>query len=236
MIGSKPPAKIRRKQEQFKTMNVGCPKRWTQSQQEAIDTLLPEWHQFSLVKHGSEDGRSPKLLDWKKKKANELLASSSFKDLPAGVSVFFFFFVLHANSSQMDTKEARKIIIRKYTNYRNREQERLVSGVTDRKYMRALEEAAAALVDYKVISKGKSLFKRERHESIIRRRDEIFLAHTNNVSMDVDDDDDEGSSDGQHQPLPLVACYQKALKELWEKEDQRYWDERSADEPEDIFE
>lgn len=79
--------KNRRKQSQFKTMYVGCPKRWTKEQQEAIDATLPGWHQFALVDHADLDGRDSVLVNKKKEISNKLLGLDAFKDLPTDVSL-----------------------------------------------------------------------------------------------------------------------------------------------------
>lgn len=82
----KRPAKVRRKQEQFKTMNVGTKKRWSQSQQSAIDGVLPSWHKYAIEDHGNIDGRDARFLKRKKELANSLLTSPAFATLPDGVS------------------------------------------------------------------------------------------------------------------------------------------------------
>lgn len=82
----KAPVTIRRKQEQFKTMKVGCRPRWTDAQQDAIDSYLPSWHKFSLEENGDLDGRDLKLLNWKKKVVDDLLSSDKFSVLPEEVS------------------------------------------------------------------------------------------------------------------------------------------------------
>lgn len=87
--GVKAPVKIRRKQERFKTMKVGCRPRWTDAQQDAIDCYLPDWHKFSLEEHGDLDGRDLKLLNWKKKVVDDLLSSAKFAVLPEDASFFY---------------------------------------------------------------------------------------------------------------------------------------------------
>lgn len=119
----------------------------------------------------------------------------------------------------MDISEARKVLVRKYTNYRNKELEEMKSGVCDRKFYRQLEAAGAALADFRFFAKGKSAFKREMHQEIIERRDRLFLQQKR--SGDDDEGDNEGSSDNGER-LPLIACYQRALKELWEEADQQH--------------
>lgn len=130
----------------------------------------------------------------------------------------------------MNIKEARKIIIRKFTNYRNKEMDRLAIGVSDRKMYQAMQDAAAALIDYRFLTKGKSLFKREMHDDIIKRRDVIYAGQ----GSESEGEDVEEENDGKR--LPLIACYQRALKELWDEQDQDEWEGRGGDEPEDIHE
>lgn len=93
-VGVKPPVKIRRKQEQFKTMKVGCKKRWSDKQQDAIDAYLPGWHQFSMVDNLDLDGRDLKLLTWKREKTNLLLSSDAFSKLPDGVRFHFMYLLI----------------------------------------------------------------------------------------------------------------------------------------------
>lgn len=133
----------------------------------------------------------------------------------------------------MDLKEARTIIIRKFTNYRNKEMERSSSGVNDRKMHSAMLEAGSALADFQITSKGRALFKQEMNEAIIKRRDAMFLEQ---VASTGDSDDEGLGDDTSEKRLPLIACYQKALRELWEREDQETWEERAADVPEDVHE
>lgn len=105
-----------------------------------------------------------------------------------------------------------------FTNHRNHDL--AVSKCSSTKLMSALKEAAAALVDYKAFSKGKALFKRQNNEEIISRRNRIY---SDSLLL---------ADESLH--LPLVACYQKALKEKWNEADQEYWERAAADEPEDI--
>jgi hypothetical protein len=70
------------------TSNTGRPSRWTDEQQKLIDAAIPEWHNFSIVKHGNLKGRSQVLADWKKKEANRLLEMEAFQVFPSGVSIF----------------------------------------------------------------------------------------------------------------------------------------------------
>lgn len=130
----------------------------------------------------------------------------------------------------MNLAEARKILVRKFTNYRNRAIEEESKGVNDRHFYNALRDAAAALVDFQTMSKAKGLFRRERHTEITKRRDELFAEQSKEA--DSDDSDEEGGATDEK--LPLIACYQRAVKELWEAEDQDYWERRSVGEPEDI--
>lgn len=111
---------------------------------------------------------------------------------------------------------ARATIIRKFTNHRNHD----LAGsekISDVKMYTALKDAAVALVDFKAFSKGKALFKQRNMDAIIARRNVLY---------------NEALGDGQD--LPLVAAFQKALKQLWNGADQDYWEHEAADEPEDV--
>lgn len=81
----------------------------------------------------------------------------------------------------------------------------------------ALKEAAASLVDWKAITKGKTLFKRRNRAEINKQRDEIL-------------------SDEDNSRLPKVAAFQIALKELWRNADQEMWEERATEDRDDVFE
>lgn len=115
----------------------------------------------------------------------------------------------------MNVEDARTTIVKKFTNHRNHCVN--VDKISSVKMYQALREAAAALVDYKAFSKGKSLFKRRNLDTIIERRNSIYSDSLNTDS-----------------PLPLISAYQKALKELWNEADQDHWERSAADEPEDI--
>lgn len=102
----------------------------------------------------------------------------------------------------MDMKQARIIIIRKFTNYRNKELERSTAGVNDRKMYLAMLESATALADLQVVSKGRALFKHEMNDAIVKRRDEL---HIRQVSTPGDsEDEDLGENTGERR-LPLIA-------------------------------
>lgn len=138
-------------------------------------------------------------------------------------------------SIKTDIAEARKVLVRKYTNYRNKELEEINSGVCDRKFYRQLEAAGAALADFRFLTKGKSAFKREMHQEIIQRRDQIFVQQSK-TRFEADEEGEQEEEPTDKERLPLIACYQRALKELWEEADQQHWQERAADEPQDIHE
>lgn len=80
----------------------------------------------------------------------------------------------------------------------------------------ALQKASAALLDWRASTKGRVAFARRMETEIMRRRDEIY----------------EGENE---EKLPLVACYQIALKELWSKTDQDHWETQGLADPDDIF-
>lgn len=131
----------------------------------------------------------------------------------------------------MDLEEARKIIIRKFTNYRNRTMEDMNKGVHSKEFTYALLESASALLDFRALSKGKVLFKRERNAEIMKRRDEIFAEQSKPNDSEESEEEEEAARSAK---LPLVACYQRALKELWEAEDQVSWEQRGIGEPDDV--
>lgn len=111
---------------------------------------------------------------------------------------------------------ARATIIRKFTNHRNHDLAG-IEKISDVKMYNALKEAATALVDFKAFSKGKALFKQRNMEAIISRRNDLY-----NTAL------------AEELDLPLVAAFQKALKQLWNSADQDYWDQQAVDEPEDV--
>lgn len=115
----------------------------------------------------------------------------------------------------MNVESARSTLIRKFTNHRNHDVGAEKSNTV--KMYTALREAAAALVDFKAFSKGKALFKRQRMDAIMARRNEIYKEYL-----------------ADEHELPLIAAFQKALKELWNGTDQDQWETQAADEPEDI--
>lgn len=113
---------------------------------------------------------------------------------------------------QMDIKQARCTIVRKFTNERNRIKEK--DDSQNAKLEAAMNAAATALVDFRTFSRGKSLFKEQNHAEILTRRAEILAME-----------------DG----LPLVAAHQRALKELWHDADQELWETQALLEPDDLY-
>lgn len=75
--------------------------------------------------------------------------------------------------------------------------------------------AASVLYDLKTATKGRSLFKRNKYDEIIKRRKEII--------------DDQPS-------MSQVGAFQMALRELWEKADQEYWERKGSDSSDFVFE
>lgn len=120
----------------------------------------------------------------------------------------------------MGIDSARTTILKRFTNHRNHDMA-IAKVSSDSKLQLALKEAATALVDYKAFSKGKALFKKRNSEALIARRNALY-------SETLLQDDESVH-------LPLVACYQKALKEMWNECDQQHWEAQAADEPEDIY-
>lgn len=123
------------------------------------------------------------------------------------------------NSQFENLAAARKCIIRKFTNYRNKHQTEsaLKEGMSDAKLYEAMKKAATSLLDYRTFTKGKSLFAKQNESTIMARRDDIFKNE---------------NKDG----LPLIACYQKALKESWLVADRDHWENLAIDQPEDLHE
>lgn len=114
----------------------------------------------------------------------------------------------------MSVANARKTIVRKFTNERNRAKDKDLEDST--KKDTALRAAAAAMVDYNAYSKGKSLFRRAKNDMIVERRNAII---------------DEA---GGKNKMPVAAAHQKALKELWSNADQAYWESEAADDVDDV--
>jgi hypothetical protein len=114
--------------------------------------------------------------------------------------------------AKFDYKQTLDTIIRKFTNYRNSRKRQMEGGTAEIEIMKV---AAAALVDLKSFSKGRSLFRRERREEILARRSEIL------------------ENDPKATP---VGAYQVSLKELWEAANQKYWEQRAAELSQDIYE
>lgn len=115
----------------------------------------------------------------------------------------------------MTLKEARSIIVRKFTNYRNKLERNSKGNATNEDVIEAMKVAASAIIDYRSYGKGRQLFRRKKHVEILALRDTLMK--------------DDSS-------LPQIAAYQKAHKQLWEKEEQDSWNEKALGEPEDIFE
>lgn len=119
----------------------------------------------------------------------------------------------------MSYDSAKSTIIRKFTNHRNHDLG--VDKISSVKQFQALRDAAMALVDFKAFSKGKTLFKKRNNSFIMKRRDEIYNESLTNKDRSLH--------------IPLVAAFQKALKELWNEADQDHWEQQAADDMEDVF-
>lgn len=112
----------------------------------------------------------------------------------------------------MTYQQAITTIIRKYTNYLNRARQN-ENGHTN---TAAIKAAANSLVDLKTYSKGKTVFKKRKHEQIHARQQKLM--ETNPT-------------------LPRIGAYQSALKQLWaEEEDHDYWEAQAKATADDIFE
>jgi hypothetical protein len=111
---------------------------------------------------------------------------------------------------QLSYKETHKAIVRKFTNYRNT-RKRLIDDRTLE--IKALQEAAAALVDLKSVTSGRDLFKEEMHSDIVSRRTMILL-------KDPD--------------MSKVGAYSKALAELWSEADREEWEAKAKNISKDV--
>lgn len=187
---------------------------WSKEQRELIfKTSIPEWHEFSLVKHKDKDGRDMVLTKWKKIEAAKLLLKPEFKVLPNGVSLFSDCLLLCWSVTKMTQASAMDALVRKFTNYRNTRKRGL--DEVQISIIENLKIAAAAIVDLKTYSKGKTLFKMRKSAEILARRDELVE---------------------ENQDLSQVGAYQKALKELWVSADQEFWEAQAASVADDIYE
>jgi CHASE3 domain sensor protein len=98
---------------------------------------------------------------------------------------------------------AREAIVRKFTNYRNRNKAKDQSQES----IETMKETAAAFLDIRASTQGRSHFKRRKFTAILARRDQIL-------------EEDPG--------LPQVAAFQKAFKEMWNEADQEFWEEQAS--------
>ena len=101
-------------------------------------------------------------------------------------------------------------IVRKFTNYRNTRKKQLDDRVVE---LEAIKNAAAALTELKAYSNGRDVFRQEKHSEITERKKELM--HTGEVTSGV-------------------GAYQRAVRELWEEEDQDYWEEKAAEYGKDV--
>ena len=196
--------------------SVGRASRWNKAQCKAINDTLPDWHTFSIDIHGNLEGNHSTLTDWKKRRADALLGRAEFQILPDGVSfasVLLSFEYTHLGFSfQMELAEARKALLRKWTNYRHTRLE--ATSDPSAPQAAALKMAAAALCDLKTYSKGKSFFKEQNETKIKERQTQIL---------------------GQNPDMSQIGAYQVALKELWRQEDQESWEVKAGASTEDVF-
>ena len=95
---------------------------------------------------------------------------------------------------------ARDAIVRKFTNYRNHNKH---ADSREARKALALKEVGEKLVNLKSSSRGKRLFKLQHQDTISAQQTELLTANP--------------------KLLPVVA-YQKAVKFLWEKEDEDHWE------------
>jgi hypothetical protein len=75
--------------------------------------------------------------------------------------------------------------------------------------------AAAALVDLQAVNKAQDLFKEEKSAEIKARRNKMM-------------EKNPGTS--------MIGAYQASLKELWDKEDKSFWENRVLSSAQDIHE
>jgi hypothetical protein len=102
-------------------------------------------------------------------------------------------------------------IVRKFTNYRNARKKRLAETTQSDK----VSDAATFLMDMKSFSKGRDLFKEEKHAEITTRKTEILLSG---------------------EVTSPVGAYQRALRELWEEADREDWERRAETHGKNIYE
>jgi hypothetical protein len=105
-----------------------------------------------------------------------------------------------------------KAIIQKFTNYRQSRKKVIDDRTAE---IEALKAAAAALVDLKTFSKGRTLFRRRMHTQIRQKKESIM-------------------ADSPH--ISAIGAYQKAQKILWDEADQDHWEADAVAERNDIYE
>ena len=116
---------------------------------------------------------------------------------------------------QMDYSSAKDAIIRKFTNYRNNRRRNATATVDEGDLLQAMKTAASALFDLKAFSNGRELFKKRMQPEIVARRSEILREKPN---------------------THMIAAFQMAFKEMWERADKDLWEQRAGEESENIFE
>jgi hypothetical protein len=110
----------------------------------------------------------------------------------------------------MPISKARESLIRKFTNYRSRHLK--VDGGGNEVAQQEIESRklmAAALVDWKSLTKGRTQFKRKNYATILQRRDQLM---------------------SEDPKLCQLGAFQKAFKELWHAADQDFWEQQASDE------
>ena len=109
----------------------------------------------------------------------------------------------------MTLAKAREGIMRKFTNYRGRHLKSDGISDTAQQEFESRKLAAAALVDWKTLSRGRALFKRRNYSAIITRREELMK---------------------EDPKLCQLGAFQKAFKERWQAADQEYYEREASDE------
>jgi hypothetical protein len=113
----------------------------------------------------------------------------------------------------MDPSEAKKALLKKFTNYRRTRASKDDMDVDEKPEVTTAETAAAALWSLKKFSTGKAAFVDSKQDAITNLRNQL-VAETG---------------------CKPIAAYQKAVKKLWdEEEDHNLWESQSKGDIKDI--
>jgi hypothetical protein len=113
----------------------------------------------------------------------------------------------------MVPSEAKKALLKKFTNYRRTRANKEDADVDEKPEVRTAETAAAALCDLKKFTNGKAAFIVSKQDAINSLRSKL-VAETG---------------------CKPIAAYQKAVKKLWDdEEDHNFWELQSKGDIKDI--